>query len=569
MKYNQILKIKNGFGKTFFALIVVFALTAAVPGRAEPGTAIKPGTSQAKGLKSDSLNEGAAEVLQTIIFNRDVNTTDALQFLGVKYRKNIVPSQKVGGIITVTKLADVTFEEAMDAVLGHNYKYEYEGNLVKVYTADEYRKIKADKSRMIHKVFTLYYINAQEAKKLIDPLLSDSAVVAASSASEAGTEAGGGGDSLAMRDRLVIYDYPENITKIEEMMEHLDVNPAQILIEVTILEADLTEATELGIDLNTLSGVSIDSIANIAAGTAEGITTGGFASGVTTGGLSVGIVMDKVSAFIRALESVTDTTVLANPKILALNKQAGQILIGNRDGYITTTISETQSTQTVEFLETGTKLKFRPFVCKDGYIRMEINPESSDGSVKVKGTYLVPETSTTEVKTNVMVKDGKTIVIGGLFREKTESKRSQVPMLGDLPFIGAAFRKTTDESVRKELIILITPHIISEPEQTHPDERIGDIDRIRHSARQAMQWPSRPSRAEYHYANSAKYYTEDNLEAALVEVNLALDLRPTYLEAIRLREKIIRQASPDDAEQMERIMLGIIEKEESHNWLRR
>src|SRR4029078_11983341 len=121
------------------------------------------------------------------------------------------------------------------------------------------------------------------------------------------------------------------------------------------------------------------------------------------GGLKVAYITDSVSVFLSALEQVTDTTVLAHPKVLALNKQKGEVFVGNEDGYYTTVTTETTTSQSVESLKTGTRLIFRPFVGSGGFIRMEIHPEDSDGQVKANG---LPSKSTTEVTSNVMVKDG-------------------------------------------------------------------------------------------------------------------------------------------------------------------
>src|SRR5205807_117789 len=95
----------------------------------------------------------------------------------------------------------------------------------------------------------------------------------------------------------------------------------------------------------------------------------------------------------------------------------------------------------------------------NGYIRLEIHPEDSSGSVDPTG---VPSKSVTEVTTNVMVKDGNTIVIGGLFRESTNRNRTQVPGLGSLPGVGPAFRQQTDTTTREEVIVLLTPHIVKD-----------------------------------------------------------------------------------------------------------
>ncbi|MHC4388030.1 MAG: type II secretion system protein GspD, partial [Planctomycetota bacterium] len=377
------------------------------------------------------------------------------------------------------------------------------------------------------------------------------------------TTAGQGGDSLAMHDTLVIFDFPENIEQIAEMIAQIDTRPPAVLIEVTILEADLEDDTEFGLDFSSIAGASIS------LGSTEGIQQTGLASAVTgSGGLTAAFSIDDVTGFIRALESITDTTVLANPKILALNKQAGHILIGESDGYLTTTqVTEEGRVQEVEFLESGTRLKFRPYICKDGYIRMEIYPEQSTGDVTVQGDFVLPSKETTELKTNIMVKDGKTIVIGGLFKEKTDQVYAQVPVLGDLPFVGGIFRQTHDTSTRTELIVLITPHIVYEPEDTYGAEAAEDVKRLAYGARQKISPISRSRLSEDHYAKAAKYYSDGNYAAALDESNMALALRPTYLEAIRLREKIISKIEPEPEKKIKRKMIEAVEQEDVDRWL--
>ena len=187
----------------------------------------------------------------------------------------------------------------------------------------------------------------------------------------------------------------------------------------------------------------------------------------------MGFSSNEVQGIITALEEITDTTLLANPKILAVNKQLGQVYIGTKIGYVSqTTQNQTSTTQQVEFLDTGTKLSFRPYISDDGYIRMDIHPKDSSGTLKANS---IPDESSTELATNIMVKDGQTIVIGGLFRDLTVTSRSQVPLLGDLPYIGVAFRGTHDTVTRQEVIVLLTPHIIDDPEEINSDAREDDV----------------------------------------------------------------------------------------------
>jgi type IV pilus secretin PilQ/predicted competence protein len=518
--------------------------------------------------------------IKSISFKKDMRIQETLQFLAARYQKNIVPSSKVDGMITVTSLYDVTFEQALNAILGTNFKYEQEGNFIKVYTADEFKKLKEDKERMITRVFTLYYISAAEALKLIGPTLSGAGTIQGSSPTEKIMPTGesisigaAGGDTIALNDTIVVLDYPENMAKVEKLLKELDTRPKQVLIEATILSATLTEQTALGIDWSTISGVTIDTIANVGAGIVDGVSMYGFASkavtekGTVGDGLNIGITSDHVAALIRALESVTDLTVIANPKILAINKQLGQVYIGKKYGYQSqTTVSEGgASTSQVSFLETGTKLSFRPYIGNDGYIRMDIHPKDSDGSV----TNGLPSETSLEVATNIIVKDGQTIVIGGLFRDTVDTTRHQVPLLGNLPIIGAVFRTTVDKVKREEVIVMLTPHIIEESAQTEGLARAEDMQRKRFGAKDTLQGFGRAKLAEDHYAKAAQYFVEGNNESATKELDIALTLRPTYLEALRLKERILAQTNPDEAKKMERVILEALDREEAPNWQRR
>jgi len=569
--------MKVRVGKHLFVWCFVLVVMAAIAvGDVQDVTIVAQSNENSNLTGEQDISVGAE--IQTITFKKGATIREALRTLGAKYQRNIVPSPKVEGILGFTKLYDVTFEEAIDAILGPNLKYKQEGKIIKVYTRSEYQQMKTDPERMKRKVFTLYYISAAEAMQLIAPVLSKASIIKGSSPAETVVPTGeaisagaSGGDTMALNDTIVLLDYPENIAEAEKVLKKLDVRPMQVLVEATILSATLTEEIALGIDWSTLNGVAIDTVANIGSGVADGLSAGGFASAVKTsvssGGFSAGITSDHVAVFIRALETVTDVTVLANPKILAVNKQLGQVYIGNKIGYQSqTTQTDTSTTQQVSFLETGTKLSFRPYIGNDGYIRMDIQPKDSSGILKAN---LIPDESSTELATNIMVKDGQTVVIGGLFRDVVNTSRYQIPLLGDLPFLGALFRGTTDKTERQEVIVMLTPHIIEEPGQVNGDARAADIERKRYGARQSIQAIGRAKFAEDHYLNAVRYYTDGNSIDALSELDNALDVRPTYIEALRLKDRIIGEISPDEFDRMERIMLGVIEKEEAPLWNRR
>jgi type IV pilus assembly protein PilQ len=586
-------KIRNNLIVWSVVLVVMAAIAVADINQGPVVAGISSTQIGASNNQESVLQDGIIPVFNC---EADFGVRDALAMLGRLCGKNIVPSPNVKGVLAFRSLTNVTFEEAMDAILGDNLKYEQKGNLIRVYTREEYN----NPDRMRYKVFTLYYISAAEAMKLIAPVLSGTGSIQGSTPPAVTVTTGesisagtGGGDTMALNDTIVIMDYPENIAEAERMLKELDVRPKQVLVEATILSATLNEGMEMGVDLNFAAGVSLTGTTasggtqdSVLGGVLEGsqtaglnplqqvgalsagspIETAGFTN-VGGSGLRIGISSGDFRAFITALETVTDTTILANPKILAVNKQLGQVYIGTKIGYTSqTTQTQTSTTQQVDFLDTGTKLTFRPYIGNDGYIRMDIHPKDSSGTLKANN---IPDEQSTELATNIMVRDGQTIVIGGLFRDVVVTSRSQIPLLGDLPLIGALFRSTTDTNQRQEVIVLLTPHIIDEPEDTNSQARVDDVRRKRFGARDELQWTGKSRLAEDRYARAAKYYVEGNAEKAMEVLEYVLELRPSYLEAIRLKEKIIAEITPDEVGAIDRVVLDRVEREESENWQRK
>ncbi len=596
----------NGMATWCLALAAMGAIALAqVEPFSEAPVALQPVSEVAESTQPEvpgvAEYELSAAAIQTLSFKEGTTISAALRMLQLKYQKNIIPISRMDDQITVFELFNLTFEEALQAIIGINKFEVKENGSITVYTPEEYEQIMDDMRRMETKVFTLNYISAEDAKNLIKPVLSEFGEMEATKAPETTISSGDelsveeGGNSMSLHDAIVMKDYPENIADAESLIKQLDVRPLQVLIEATILAATLTEGLELGIDLNFAGGVAITGSAEVgklhnsdgdetslgeAAGTPIGQVAGWGSSGspievagfaaVGGSGLRLGVRAGDISAFITALETVTDITVLANPKILALNKQLGTVYIGRRIGYRSSTTvsgSGVASSGSVEWLESGTKLTFRPYIANDGYIRMDIYPKDSAlTGEEIEG---VPSEVTAELSTNIMVKDGETVVIGGLFRDSVTSSKSQVPVLGDIPVLGELFKGTHDNSVRQEVIILLTPHIIKDTSELEGDKRAADVERKRLGARKGLHWIGVGRLSEESYTKAVGLYSAGNTTDALRELNWTLNLRPTYLEAMRLRERIICEASGQDAEVIERIMLGAIEREESQNWIRR
>jgi len=491
---------------------------------------------------------------------REQDLRGVLQLLSTQGRRNIVATKEVTGTVTFD-LYDVTFEEALTAVLrSSGYVYEKKGAFIYVYTSEQLQEIKDAERKVIVKVFHLSYITAKDAEALIRPILSTDGTIALTPAALVGistSSTDAGGNNYGTEDVLVVRDYEENIKRVAEIIRKLDVKPDQVLIEATILRATLTEGNDLGVDFNALSGIDFEGMNATTAGltsiTPEAATAvdgtrdlgfrTNFAAAVPAGGMTLGLITNNVSLFVRALESVTDVTVLANPKLLVINKQRGEVMIGNRDGYLTTTITETTATQTVEFLETGTRLVVRPYIGANEYIRLEIHPEDSSGSVATVGTAALPSETTTEVTTNVFVRSGHTIVIGGLFRERTSNGRSQVPVLGNIPYLGTMFRSTSDDTDREEVIVLVTPHIIKQAQDEAASEQLkNDVNRFRIGQRKGLRWWGRGRIAQTHMRWARRELASGRLDKALWNIDMALSINPRMEEAVRLKERLTERA---------------------------
>lgn len=565
----------------WMCIAAVLACTTVYAAEAD-GDAVAPGLDTVSGDMAIEPNQAQVAfsddgcVIKFIAFQKESNIRDGLRLLAALCRKNIIPSAGVDGPLTISRLYNVTFEEALNAVLGYGFRFEQDGDFVRVYTADEYRKIKDDPERMEYKVITLYYITAEEAGKLIRPVLSAAAQLTTTTPAESDLSSGGstttlsgggGGDKLAINDMIVLFDYPENIEKAEAVIKELDIRPKQVLIEAAIMAARLNEDMEFGVDWNLLGGVAVNAFPTFLGGQGSPIQTTGFAATPGTSGLTVGFSSDNVQAILTALEEVTDTTLLANPKILAVNKQEGSVLIGKKIGYQdTSTVTQTSTTTSVSFLETGTRLVFRPYIGDDGYIRMDIYPKDSDGLLKTND---IPDETTTELRTNVIVRDGETVVIGGLFRDVITTSRSQVPLLGSLPLLGAAFRGTVDSTSREEVIILLTPHIIEEPSEAGGADRAEDVRMKMDAAKHGLLAIDRARIAEDSYARAARYYMEGDIDSAVYNLKVALMMRPTYLEARRLQERIIAETNPEELKRIDSIVEQAIDQQNAANWQRR
>ncbi|MBX3386659.1 MAG: hypothetical protein KF768_08825 [Phycisphaeraceae bacterium] len=513
---------------------------------------------------------------------KDEDLANVLQMLSTQTQKNIIASKNVSARVSAA-LYDVTFYEALDAILHVNgFGYLEQGNFIYVYTNDELKQIEAALKKRVAKVVRLNYLNATDAKTFAEPLLSRDGGQIQTSEKTANfsipEKSPTGKDDFALTATLVVIDYEENIKAIEELLTQLDTRPAQVLIEATILQTSLNEANAFGIDFSIIGDLKFTDFINIGGplAAANSLIRGG--TGAANQGLSpannqgtaitstpgntsgpgtfkVGVVGGDLSIFLRMLDTITDTVILSNPKILTLNRQPARVLVGKRVGYLSTTSTETSTTQTVQFLDTGTQLYFRPFVSVDGNIRMELKPQVSAAEIRTitdanGAAVTIPDEVTQELVTNVNVRDGQTVVLGGLFTDSQTFNRRQVPFLGDIPLIGAAFRGNDDNTQRSEIIFLITPTIITDQSVAAAAEKANaDIDRVRAGARQGLLPWSREKMTAQLNVEAERLAREGKHDKALWTIQRSLSLNPHQPAVYRLRERITgeREHWPDES----------------------
>lgn len=483
-----------------------------------------------------------------------------LDMIALKAKVNIVTSTEVDGRISAN-LFDVTVDEALNAILLPNQLgYRQMGNVLFVATAEELTAgVAADAVEV--RVFPLYYIPREDAIPLVKAVLSDVGKIAPPRDQDEDVIAGAYEFRDAGEAQLVVIDTAIALERVGFLLEQIDVRPQQVLIEASILRATLNEDNALGIDMSLLSGVDFRDVGGQSSA-ARNLTVGNIPEhrfddttmnvsssligDFPAGGFTFGVIHNNVATFIRALEQVTDVTVLANPKVLALNKQMANVIIGRRDGYLTTTVTETAAIQTVEFLETGTQIELRPIINRDGTVRLDIRPKDSNGGLNASN---LPFEETTEAHAQLIIENGNTVLIGGLFRERTVRGQSQLPLLGEVPGLGLLFQRQSDQTVREEIIILITVRVLDDSlaERNQTAEIAADIERLRTGNREGLMGTGRERLVQAYYQEALRRFDAGDEDRALLNCRLALHSAPNHLGARKLMEQILRE-TPWDAD---------------------
>ncbi len=564
---------------SFIATLTASGLALAQSPATAPAAAPAAGNAQVK----PNAGQAAAETF-TIQF-QDTDILQALQMLSMQGRRNIIASRGVQGKVSAN-LYDVGLYDALDVIMRANdLRMEESGNFIYVYTRQEWEDVTKSRLKKVSRNFPLEYLNAKDAGEFIKPILSEAGAVSFVGDVEKGfqpSESDGGSDSWAFQGMLVVSDYPDNIKAVETLLKDIDTPPSQVVVESTVVSSKVIQKDGFGVDVSIIGNLDFANLTNPLSGASDlfngdvgkqaGQSVANSSNTAVAGWerestMRVGVLSDDIAVFLRLLDSVTDTTVLARPRVMALNRQRAQILIGRRVGYLSSTTTQTATTQSVEFLDSGIKLIFRPFISNDGSIRMELAPSVSEAKIEnlvdSNGSTLpVPNEDTSEIVTNVRVKNGQTLVLGGLFKEDTVIERRQVPGLGDVPLLGNAFKGYDDQLTRQEIIFLVTPTIVKdEIAKVWSDEANEFEHAVRIGTREGLLPWSRDTLTTSQNQKAFEAMAAGDRELALFHCENSLRLSHNQPEMVRLRAELNGKGSAAQADYEHGMMRRVISKQ--------
>ena len=518
--------------------------------QAPPAAAPAPGAAPAAEAPPEEIRASPQGIvrdegddkLHITLENSDIR--DVLKQLADEGGFNVLATKSVTGTVTA-KLSGMDVNTALAAILkSTGFIARREGNILYVGTPTDFDQIDQTQDVIQTRIYRPNYVKAADLQALMTSLITPQiGKITVSTPAEVDIPADQvktGGNSFASGDVVMVRDFETVLKQMDEIFAEVDVKPKQVAIEAMILSVNLSDEYQMGVhwelfldqnNVRLLSGTPLPDLDLI----------------TPTGGLKFGFLDQSLSLFINALETIGDTNVIAAPRLTCLNKQRAEIQIGEELGYVSTTVTENSATQTVNFLDVGTLLRIRPFIGNDGMIRLEVHPELSTGTVVIEQGMSLPNKAVTQVTTNVMCPDGCTVVIGGLIREDLSTDTTQVPLLGNLPWVGPAFRRKTENVDRTEIIVIITPRIISDEKNAAEGLQYGNEFTQRQSVYFDKMSPiAKRNYALHHLRKARAAFAAGDYNTAIQQVNLAIHYDPLNREAIVLRNEIIAAGGFED-----------------------
>jgi len=435
-----------------------------------------------------------------VTFNfQDVPVRTVLQLIAEESNLNVVASDTVQGNVTL-RLVNVPWDQALDIVLrAKGLDKRRDGGVIWVAPQPELAKFEQDKEdariaieNRVDLVTEYVQINYHSAEAIFKAITEAKGI-----GNNNGSNSGGSGGNtdqengfLSPRGRLVadertntlmISDIPKKVAQMRELINVIDRPVDQVLIEGRIVIASDTFARDLGAKFGiggTRSYNNGDNTATIGSGASGNasanrglnvsLPAGTYTSAKDSGGPSIAYTLlganFNLDLELSALQEEGRGEVISNPRIVTANQREGVIKQGKEIGYVTITggTNGQAATPNVQFKEVLLELKVTPTITKDNrvFLNMTVKKDEVDSYMEVENFGVVPVINRREVNTAVLVEDGQTVVVGGVYEFSDRSSVSKVPFLGDIPFLGNLFKKRGRSKDKAELLVFVTPKIL-------------------------------------------------------------------------------------------------------------
>ena len=466
-----------------------FLMIAVIMPMAWAAVSSAPGVSTASELAQASLPSETG--LVSLNF-QDADIRNVLKVLAFKSGVNIVAAPDVTGVVNI-ELKDVPWQKALDVILStYGYGFDRKGNIITVMTVENLKKYREDsvslegQEPLVSRTFSLSFAKAEDVMKIIDKLISKRGFINFDQRTNA----------------IIVRDLENNLELIAGVIKSLDTISQEVMIETKVIETDVNNSDTLGIDWvlqASMTGATQPTIFPFTENTGffgSGAGKGYFPSaltnfstaanpGVTNGatpGFSYGTInASTLSATLQALSTHGKTRTLSNPRVVTLDNEKVTFNVGVQYPMPQYSFNSTTGQQQISgytFTPIGINFEVTPHVNNAGWITMDLHPDISaiDQMVTLQAAssttgsaVQIPELSDRTIQTKVMVENGKTLVIAGLISDVKNVNKNKVPFLGDLPLLGKFFSSTSTTVTKTELLIFLTPHIITADGQTAKD----------------------------------------------------------------------------------------------------
>ncbi|MGP4843779.1 type IV pilus secretin PilQ [Marinobacter sp. 1Y8] len=400
---------------------------------------------------------------------QDIEVRSVLQLIADFTGLNLVASDTVSGSITL-RLQNVPWDQALDLILKTKGLDKRQiGNVLLVAPADEIaarERLELETSKQIAELapvrLDIVQVNYAKAADIVALIQADEELISSR----------GFVSSDARTNTISVRETADKLEQIRRLVSTWDVPVRQVLIEARIVRAQTDLAEELGVqwglgygdEVNSGNGNfvvggdqgSVTSINNSGVGFPAGLNvdlgvTRANSSSIALGYIGTDFLVDlELSAF----ESDGEAEIVAQPKVVTADRQTAKIKSGEEIPYQEASSSGATS---VSFKEAALSLEVTPQITPDDKIIMDLTVNQDSRGEETAG---VPSINTNEVTTQVLVQNGETVVLGGIFQSQTATSTTKTPFLGDIPYLGRLFTKTTKVDERSELLIFITPKIL-------------------------------------------------------------------------------------------------------------